>query len=236
MKILLIGSQHGNEPLGDMLYEYLNKQYPHLLPNIIFIIGNPRAHRAKVRYIESDLNRSYDGMLHTYEAERARYIIKFIQDGDFDLVLDLHTTVCDQPPCFILPSLNDAVISFIRASHIERVVLLNDPIVYSSLTGVSPKTIAIEIANSELNNSLMNKLCQDIEHYIKGDIKSAAKKVYDTPSLLFKTEIAEELVDSLVNFQKSDQGFIPILVGQNSYRKTTPYLGFKATVETDITL
>lgn len=236
MKILLLGSQHGNELLGDLLYARLSKHYPHLLPHITFKIGNPKAHKAKVRYIESDLNRSYDGGLRTYEARRAKYVKKIIQDGQFNLVLDLHTTVCEQPPCFILPELNDHVIPFIRASHIERVVLLTDPIVRTSLTGTISHAIAIEVANAQLSNELIDALCKDLERYINGRPQPTSKKIYEVPSLLLKSEIAEELIDSLVNFQKCEQGYIPILVGRNSYRKSTHYLGFKATTETDVTL
>lgn len=235
-KILLLGSQHGNELLGDLLYARLKDHYAHLLPHITFKIGNPRAHVAKIRYIESDLNRSYDGSLNTYESKRAEHIKTFIEKGEFDLVLDLHTTVCDQPPCFILPELNSDVTPFIRASHIDRVVLLTDPIVATSLTGTVPKVVAIEVANSQLSGGLIEELCQDIERYLKGGIRPAIKKIYSVPSLLLKSEVAEELIDSLINFQMSEQGFIPILVGQNSYRKNTHYLGFKAISETDVTL
>lgn len=236
MKILLLGSQHGNEPLGDLLYERIKTHHPHLLKNITYKLGNPKAHKEKVRYIESDMNRSYGGTANTYEEKRAQHILKFISEGNFDLVLDLHTTVCDQPPCFILPELTPATRTFIRASHIERVVLLTDPMVRTSLTGVHPRAMAIEVANSQLTPRLLDNLCEDIARYVKDDIKSATKKVYDVPSLLLKTEVAPELLGSLINFEKTKDGFIPILTGNNSYRKNTHYLGFKAVSETIITL
>lgn len=236
MKILLLGSQHGNEPLGDMLYEHIKRQHTALLPYITFKIGNPRAHEQEVRYIESDMNRSYDDTLSTYESLQAKHMLQFIEEGEFDLVLDLHTTVCNQPPCFILPKLNATLTPFIRASHIERIVLITDSMVHATLTGVNSKVVAIEVANSELTPKLLEMLCRDIVRYIRGDVSPSQKKVYDVPSLLLKIEVAKEDIDSLVNFKKTQAGYIPILVGKNSYRKTTHYLGFKATTETIITL
>lgn len=236
MKILLLGSQHGNELLGEMLYERIQARHSQLLPHLTYKLGNPQAHHKKVRFIESDMNRSYDGTLDTHEARRAQHILQYIKDGEYDLVLDLHTTVCNQPPCFILPEISEYTRPFIRASHIERVVLLTDPIVKTSLTGASSKAVAIEVANSQLTPELLDDLCQDIERFLKKDTRLSEKKVYHVPSLLLKSEVAPELLDSLINFEKTKDGFIPILTGNNSYRKNTHYLGFKAASETIITL
>lgn len=236
MKILLLGSQHGNELLGEKLYAYINKYHADLLPYISYKVGNPEAHQKGIRYIESDMNRSYNGSLETHEARQARHVQQFIKDGAFDLVLDLHTTVCAQPPCFIIHEINETIRPFIRASHIERVVRLTDPIVATSLIGNDPKAIAIEVANTQLTPMLFEALCKDIKQYVKGGTKPAQKKFYEVPSLLLKSEVSDELLSSLVNFEKTKDGYIPILVGKNSYRKTTHYLGFKATTETIITL
>ncbi len=238
MKILLLGSQHGDELLGDRLYAHIQAHYTHLLPSITFKIGNPKAHATGVRFIERDLNRSYTGNATTYEERRAMYLRKYITKNNFDLVLYLHTTVCKQPPCFILNTLRKEVEPFLRASHIERVVLLSDPIVHSSLDSVSPNVLAIEVANSDITSEFLEQLCKDLERFIQGNSQHVAKRVYEVPSLLLKSEIPESEIDSLINFQPTPQGFIPILVGTSagSYAKTTHYLGFKATKETIITV
>lgn len=238
MKILLLGSQHGDELLGDKLYTHIQAHYKHLLPHITFKIGNPRAHAAGVRFIESDLNRSYNGNGLTYEEKRAEYLRVYIRDGGFDLILDLHTTVCNQSPCFITHTIREETKPFLRASHIERVVLLSDPVIRSSLDSVNPSVIALEVANSDITDTFLDNLCKDLERYTEGSVQYATKKIYDVPSLLLKKEVPEEQLKSLVNFQPTPQGFIPILVGTSvgSYAKTTHYLGFKATKETTITV
>lgn len=236
MKILLLGSQHGNELPGEKLYAYIKKHHTDLLLYVTYKIGNPEAHQKGIRFIESDMNRSYGDSLDTHEARQAKHVQQFIKDKAFDLVLDLHTTVCSQPPCFIIHELNDTITPFIRASHIERVVRLGDPIVTTSLIGNNPRAVAIEVANTQLKPRLFEALCKDIQHYIKGDAEPVTKKLYEVPSLLLKSEVSDELISSLVNFEKTKDGYIPILVGENSYRKATHYLGFKATTETIITL
>lgn len=238
MKILLLGSQHGDELLGDRLYAHIKTHYQGLLPHITFMIGNPEAHALGVRFIESDLNRSYNGGTATREERRAGYLRSYITENDFDLVLDLHTTVCNQPPCFITHTIRSETRAFLRASHVERVVLLSDPIIHSSLDSVSPNVLAIEVANSDISNELLDELCKDLERFVEGRSEYTTKKVYDVPALLLKSEVPENEMGSLVNFQPTSQGFIPILVGTSagSYAKTTHYLGFKATKETTITV
>lgn len=238
MKILLLGSQHGDELLGEKLHNYLKVHYSHLLEHIVFKIGNPKAREAGVRYIESDLNRSYNRKALSYEEKRAEYLRNYITENKFDLVLDLHTTVCDQPPCFIIHTVRSEIKPFLRASHIERIVCLSDPIIHLSLDSVSPNVLAIEVANSDISDGFLDRLCKDLERYINTKAGYATKKVYDVPSLLLKSEVPGDQLSSLVNFQATPQGFIPILVGTSagSYSKTTHYLGFKATKETTITL
>lgn len=239
MNILLLGSQHGDELLGDRLYIHIQARYQTLLPYITFKIANPKAHEASIRYVESDLNRSYNGKALTYEERRAEYLRKYITENNFDLVLDLHTTVCNQPPCFITHTVRNEVKPFLRASHIEKVVCLSDPIIHSSLDSVSPNVLAIEVANSDITNEFLNNLCEDLKRYTEGKKGThTTKKIYDVPCLLLKSEVPEEQLGSLVNFQMTPQGYIPILVGTSvgSYSKTTHYLGFKATKETTITL
>lgn len=237
-KILLLGSQHGNELLGDELYTYIQTYFAHLLPYITFKIGNPKAHARGVRFIESDLNRSYLPTAETYEEKRAQELRDYIAKEKFDLILDLHTTVCTQTPCFIVPEISEEVRPFLTASAIDKIVLVRDALVHTSLVGVEPRAVAIEVANEDISPKLLNNLCIDIEAYIQNKALHRLKMVYTVNSLLAKTEVPEEEISSLVNFQPSPRGFIPILVGTgyNSYKESTHFLGFKADSVEAITL
>lgn len=236
MKILLLASQHGDELLGDYLHTHLKIHYSHLLQHISFKIANPKAYKLGVRYIDSDLNRSYNKGPATYERRRASYIKRYIREQAFDLILDLHTTVCIQPPCMIVHDIYETNKQFLRASSIERIVCIKDPIIHTTLAGHNKHTVAIEIANTDITPTVLDSLCKDLERYILHKQRTTQKIVYTVDSLLLKTEVSSEEAKQLVNFQISPAGYIPILVGENSYKKNTAYLGFKATKATRITV
>ena len=235
MKILLLGSQHGNELLGDRLYEYIQTYHDDLLDNLQFIIGNPKAHANNVRYVESDMNRSYNNKS-TYESKRARRIMSFIKKHNFDLVLDLHTTVCVQPPCFIIESVNTTNRDFIAASSINRIVTMRHDIVRTSLIGTTKQAISIEVSNNDIDNALLESLCKDLTRYIKKQPYKIDRYEYVVEALIEKATVSDQEASSFRNFEMSPGNFIPILVGENSYKKNTPYLGFKASKETLIRL
>jgi len=227
-KILLLGSQHGNELLGEVLFTHITTKRPELLPYVTYIVGNLKAKKTGTRYIESDLNRSYTGKRTTYEERRAERIRRYIKQGSFSLVLDLHTTTCEQPPCFIVASLNDQIVPFLRASSISKVVHMDHPIVETSLIGVCSQALSIEVNKDTLDEALMEQLCDDLTRYIDEVPFTEAKMIYQIDSLLAKTELSEAETNVLRNFEKSSHGFYPVLVGENSYKKQTSYLGFKA--------
>jgi aspartoacylase len=226
--ILLLGSQHGNELLGDKLYRRIQSHHDSLIPNITFMLANPKAHEMGVRYIESDMNRSYGINAATYEAAQAKKIEALIRQNDYDLILDLHTTVCSEPPCIIIEDIYDENIAFLKASSITNIVLMQHPLVKTSLIGRTKRALAIEMANEDITNELLDSLCEDLRCYVDKVLPLAEKSVYRVSELLLKSAITPEEATKLVNFTMSAQGFIPILVGENSYKKNTEYLGFIA--------
>lgn len=228
MKILLLASQHGDELLGEKLYEYLKRSHLELLPSIEFKIANPPAHQRGVRFIVSDMNRSYTTDLKTDEAILAAKLLKYIRQQQFDLVLDLHTTRCVQPPCLIVRRVQTRNERFISASSYNHIVLMRDRIVESSLIGNVDSAVSVEVSGDDLGDEIYEQLCSDIRRYIDGERSSAKKDFFEVLGLLRKDELPASEANRLVNFQKSSRGFYPILVGENSYKKNTDYLGFKA--------
>jgi hypothetical protein len=227
-RVLLLGSQHGNELLGDALIGHIKTHRQDLLSFVTFIIGNPRAKKAGVRFIESDLNRSYTGGRKTYEERRAIRLLKQINEGDFDLVLDLHTTTCELPPCLIVPGLGGPIRKFLQSSSVDRIVHMRHKFNETALTGVCPVAVAIEVNKDELGPELMERLCDDIDRFLKAAHLPLERTVFEVDELLSKGEISPAEVSKLQNFKRSKHGFTPVLVGENSYKKQTNYLGFKA--------
>ena len=227
MKILLLGSQHGNELLGEKLYEYIKINHPDLMPYITYKLANPRARQANLRYIDSDMNRSYDSTdMRSYEAQRARQVLDYINSKQFDLVIDLHTTRCIQPISIMVKHLNARNHSFIRASHIKHIVLMQHSLVNHSLIGVCTQAISIEVHDRKVETTLTS-LCDDLRRFMIVKPYSVDRQYYVIRNLIDKTELTKIQASRLVNFQKSEYGYYPILTGNNSYKKNTVYLGFK---------
>lgn len=102
-RVLLVGGTHGNELIGVYLVKKF-EQYPELIRRPSFetltLLGNSKAVEACVRYIDQDLNRSFDLQKHEnlnslYENQRATEIrAKFGQIGEMpiDLIIDQHST------------------------------------------------------------------------------------------------------------------------------------------------
>ncbi|USN48612.1 MAG: aspartoacylase [Pseudobdellovibrionaceae bacterium] len=114
MKVVICAGTHGNERTGIWL---LNKwqRHPELLPSghqYKFLLANPRATAANVRFVDSDLNRSFGpgGELATgYEAARSKEVrgdlVNWAQ-GEPYFLIDLHTTTTNMGATLVL-SKND---------------------------------------------------------------------------------------------------------------------------------
>lgn len=96
-----------------------------MLEYVDILIGNPRAFAAHKWYTESDINRSYNTTLDTYESRRADYIKNYIAVNKPDLVIDFHTTTAVQPNCLITSTINDGETRrYLRASRVNRIIVV----------------------------------------------------------------------------------------------------------------
>jgi succinylglutamate desuccinylase len=112
-KVAIVGGTHGNELTGVYAIERF-RQLPDLIKRQSFecmtLVANPRAIAANRRYIDRDLNRSFDSEdlvnpgLTNYEEQRAKEIAKELQSAD--LIIDLHSSTA-QMGLTILPSSKD---------------------------------------------------------------------------------------------------------------------------------
>ena len=175
-KILAIISTHGNELLGPNLLAYMLAKRSKLLENIEFIIANPRAYAKNVRYIESDLNRSYGLGLDTYESQRAKVIEERIRLLKPELVLDFHTTTAEQPNILITADKNNEVVQrFINASAIKDNLVVSP---LNDITTVVSNFVAYEVPNSHLNDDLYEQICTDIARYLDEEAVDQERTFY----------------------------------------------------------
>jgi succinylglutamate desuccinylase len=235
MKILIIAATHGNEPLGIDLLDYILRERPQLYDYIDVIVGNPRAYANNVRYTESDLNRSY-GLEQpaTYEQQRAREIEAYIERTQPNLVIDMHTTTTVQPNIIILSNPDHPQVRrFLRASHLDRILCIQT---MQDITTIANNVVAYEIPNDAISTELLSQIADDLERYVRDEVFSSAKQFYQMIDKIYKHDVSVEDFATFVNFEMHTLGFVPIMTGENSYKRETDYYGFKSGAPRQITL
>lgn len=176
MKVLLIGSHHGHELLGDHLWEYIKNNRPDLLKYLEFMIANPKAKSAGVRQIESDMNRSYNGKGSTYEEKIASLLLDKIIRNNYDFVLDLHTTTTDIKPTIIVANFKYSW-KFIKSSNITQIVKMPQKIAGVSFIGNFSNSASIEVnEDSAKQQDILELICDDIYRFINGVADNNHKK------------------------------------------------------------
>jgi len=111
-KILIVSGTHGNEINPVWAVNKFSKQNNRVVDNIEYkyIIGNPLAYERGCRYIDTDLNRSFDSIKNNsdnsfYEIDRANLLVeKFGVYGSepCEIAIDLHTTTANMGTSIVI--------------------------------------------------------------------------------------------------------------------------------------
>ena len=114
LQVLLVAGTHGNEVNGIWLFDEWNKS-PFLINNYGIkthkVIGNPKAKQAGKRYINQDLNRSFQKEAFVTvnssncELKRANELLKLYGEkgeNSCQIVLDFHTTTASMGSCLVV--------------------------------------------------------------------------------------------------------------------------------------
>lgn len=225
-KVLILGSQHGNEVLGINLYTYMSDKYPEYLKFVDYICANPDAYSKHTRFIETDMNRSYKTGGDSYEENRAKDVLESINNNGYDYVLDVHTTTADVGGVFVAVALNEDNEKIIRASKITQIITMSNEIAGHSLIGNVPSSISIEY-NEDLarEESSLEELSLFVINLVEGrDNEPLERHQYMVTGFIGN----DEDTTGMKNFELSRHGYYPLLLGEVNYTK---YLGFKAEVK-----
>jgi len=230
-KILLLGSQHGDELLGIRLYEYFKEACPELAKNVTYVCGNPRAFAQNTRSVESDMNRSYAAKHpESYEEKRAESILGYIKKEKFDYVLDVHTSTTDIGLCIITPDLSAKRKIIIGASPIKNILAIPLHIAKFSLVGQVPQAISIE-CNELLatHTKTLDSLVQQLTALLEGSESLKVKRhIYQITDFIDKS--SHDL--PLINFRPVGDR-VPVMVGGKVGRT---YKGFWADLPESTTI
>ncbi|WP_017301157.1 aspartoacylase [Nodosilinea nodulosa] len=128
-RVAIVGGTHGNELIGVQLVKKFG-QRPDLVQRSTFstqvLLGNPQAVAARARYIDRDLNRSFerdrlnDKTLAGCEDRRARHLDQAIGptgDAPVDVIVDLHSTTSNMGLTLIVDSEDSFTLRL--ASHLQ---------------------------------------------------------------------------------------------------------------------
>lgn len=146
MRILVIGGMHGNEPLGPQV---VDKLLAKPVKDVAGVIANEVAYRAKCRFVEQDMNRSFPGVKksHAYEHRRPSELLKIAKK--YDLVLDFHNTHCpDNDSGFIGETGNSQLLDVAAFFGLKHIVIAD----YDCINKYAPNCISIEISLSSKDN------------------------------------------------------------------------------------
>ena len=182
MNIAIIGGTHGNEPIGIEVVKFLCNENPQFKNSYKTFFANPEAHKLGKRYVDSDLNRAFGktGQSKGYESTRSSELEKEIV-GNFDFVLDLHTTTSNMGPTVILTHLDQASVRaacWLKENNPELVIIIS-----SRAGGECPYTTSM--ASSGLTV----------------EIGPVANNVVKAELVLLTHKLVTELLD--FNFQKT---------------------------------
>lgn len=231
-KILLVGSQHGNELLGIRLYEYIAAKRPVILERVEYYCANPLAFALNKRFVETDMNRSYTKGSSGYEATRAKELSRKIRSADYSYVIDCHTTTTEVDVCFIIKERNDIIDKVINATPgVTNIILMKKDIAHLSLLNAGSNVVAIEanekIATKELTLDMLLKM---IENLLEEDVMEPISRTVYSVDGFIDTMTNLDNVD-LHNF-KNHQGSYPVLCGGDTKNRT--YKGFWSTKQPSV--
>ncbi|HEY4515940.1 MAG TPA: succinylglutamate desuccinylase/aspartoacylase family protein [Candidatus Paceibacterota bacterium] len=221
-QILFILATHEDEAFSLDVFKKLEKAMPKDLYGYNWVIGNKKALKKGVRFVDADLNRSAPGNSNSsvYEERRAAELIKLANEYNF--IIDIHGTVSNAGIFTLIPKPTLQNILFAMTLPIKRNVLWysrrslrNGPIVQFC----RPPALEIECGPKDDQKTNVN-----LEAILKDILKMLAKPAYEEviKRLNQKTFFSvygsqKEWDKNLRDFQLArinNEEFIPLLVSQ----------------------
>ena len=199
------------------------------LPKKSFLICNHQALVKNVRFIESDLNRSFPGNHKGGVEEKLAYkLVQKLKKHQF--IIDIHTATCVTPPFIVATKITPAHVELIRRTGVKKVVLMSREFgAGKSLIDFVPVGISIE---SGREKSLKTKIIIDkiVNQIINNELNKKQLKFYKVFKTFIKTNHQEFLVPNIHSFklvtagtqitnlgQKAEENFYPILARSRNY-------------------
>ncbi len=143
--LAVVCCQHGNERYGLVVFNYLAEHIANF-PGLKIILANEPALNSNVRFIETDLNRSFPGSINGSAEERLAVEILDELAG-IERVLDIHTTTSDVKLLPIVTELSEDTCKIINLIGSHEVAVIEEPLGNKSLIGNVRAGVSLEYGN-----------------------------------------------------------------------------------------
>lgn len=228
-QLTVVGCQHGNERFGKVVIDDVHADTG-LSVQVRTILANERAYELNRRWIDTDLNRSFNRSdISGHEADIAPSLLAECKKSQY--ILDIHTTKADERFIPIVTNLTKGVRYILSHLEAENVAFIKAAEAPHSLIGNHPAAVSLEFGE-EYSES--DKAAHIAMNAIKGVLSGEygdyrSKRIYEIDSLIPNT--SERLPDGL----KSGD-FSTIHDGYVLMPRATTYQGFLAKNVYDIDL
>lgn len=213
-KLLFLAATHGNEEFTIPILEKLEKKF-----SFDWKIANPEALAKKIRFTESDLNRSGPGnsKSNLYEERRAKKVIAL--GNKYETVIDLHGTISNTGIFIIVTDPNWQNIELAKKFNVENVVLWPGLLPTGPLTQFIPNSLEIECGpKSKIKTS--RKLEKILKEYLFGNVTNVKQTFYIVNGMFTKN--TKKKLKDFIKFTYKNTSFYPLMVGQ--YPKMKCYM------------
>lgn len=125
-----------------------------MLKSVDYYCANPLAFAQNIRFIDTDMNRSYHQNLDGYEATRANQLLSHIRQQNYKYILDIHTTTTEVGGCLIIGERSEATDTIINAApNLKNIIIMKKYIAKTSLLSASSSIVAVDLTTHYLKKS-----------------------------------------------------------------------------------
>jgi succinylglutamate desuccinylase len=216
-KILLIVATHGDEKIGLEIVKILkNKKLGRYFD---FLIGNPKALKKNLRFIEVDLNRSYPGKKSSllYEERTAFKNLSFAKE--YQYVLDIHEASQGINDFIIIPKERLPKLFPVNLINLGTILIWPNP--KGPMSQMLENAVELEFGMKNRSRKTVIKAAERVvRQFIKSIYltrrKENKQKLYYVYGKLFLKDFIGP-IEKLRDFRKTmvnGETFRPLLVGQ----------------------